>query len=214
MLFAETPPAMSGREWRLDTGDWILEIGDWARGFGSWTSTLRALSSVFHSPLSILLLLLLMAPAIAHADEPPITVHYIGPSGAVERALELAPSLMKTERLAAAQVIVLNGSRLDGAPVSQIADAVRGGAGLLLIASPDMPDAALAALLGQPVETQTRDDAQTLQTVGPPALSWLERLRGQTAREGPLDLLLSQVNWRSAPQIRERSTIDGAGLQV
>ncbi|MFQ5340364.1 MAG: lipopolysaccharide biosynthesis protein [Anaerolineae bacterium] len=191
-----------------------MEIGDWARGLGSWTSTIRALSSVFHSPLSILLLLLLMAPAIAHADGPPVSVRYLGPSDAVERALELAPSLMLTEDLDAAQAIVLNGSRLDGVPVSQIADAVRDGAGLLLIAGPDLSDADLAMLLGRPATTQTRDDAQILQAVGPPAPSWLERLRGQTGHEEPLDPLLRQVNWRSAPQIRERSTLDGMSLQV
>ncbi|MFQ5856481.1 MAG: lipopolysaccharide biosynthesis protein [Anaerolineae bacterium] len=183
---------------------------------GAGSSNLKILN------LLIALLVFFAMPAIVHAGEPPMSVYYIGPSGAVERALELAPSLELTESVGGAQVVVLNGSRLNGAPVAQIADAVRDGAGLLLIAGPELSDSKLATLLGQPVETQMRDDAQTLQAVAPTGPSWLDRLRRQddpelrrgAGLEQPVDPVLRQVNWRSAPQIRERFTIDHAGLQV
>ncbi len=164
--------------------------------------------------LLALLLLILAGSAVAYADEPPISVRYLGPSGSVQRALELAPSLALTEQSGAAQVFVLDGSQIDSAALKPVADAVREGAGLLLIAGPELSDVDLAMLLGRPVEIETRDDAQTLQAVGPAAPSLLDRLRRQIQVEEPQDPLLSQVNWRSAPQIRERFTIDHAGLRV
>lgn len=209
-----------------------LEIGDRRTGIESWTVSPQSLLSkpLISALLCVTLLVILGGRAAVHADEPPTPIHHIGPSGAVERALELAPSLELTERLNTARVIVLNGSQplnsalrqargkvrdaVNGTQLSQIANAVRDGAGLFLIAGPQLSDSALSTLLDRPIETHMQVDAQTLQAVEPTGPSPLDRLRRQAGLQEPTHSLFSQVNWRSAPQIRERSTFANAGLEV
>jgi O-antigen/teichoic acid export membrane protein len=151
-------------------------------------------------------LLLTTAPA-ALAQAPPITVYYTATAGAVDRALDLAPSVGRTAEPAAADVIVVNGMDPGNAPLERIAQAVRSGAGLVLIAGRELSDAAMADLLGQPIATTTASDAQTLQSIAAPAGgSALDHLREQAGGGAEqADALVEQVNWRSAPQIRERS---------
>lgn len=195
----------------------LRQVGNYALGI-RWNDghNPQALLPDIHYriPVLVVLLAFLILPTVAHADEPPIMVHYIGPSDAVQRMLELAPSLEVTEYLDAAQVIVLNDGRLDSDRVAQIARAVQNGAGLVLIASPDLPDSTLSTLLGRPVTSQARDDAQTLQSIDPPGPSLMNRLRRQSGLEESSHPLLSQINWRSAPQIRQRFTISGDGFDV
>lgn len=156
----------------------------------------------------------LTRPVVVRAGEPPILVHYIGPSDAVERALEVAPSLQLTELPDIAQVIVLNGHHLDPAQIAQISEVVQDGVGLLLIAGPDLSDAVLSRLLGRPVTIRIREDVQTLQSATPVEPSLLDQWRRQLMIETFPDSLFSQINWRSAPQIRERLTIEAASLRV
>jgi O-antigen/teichoic acid export membrane protein len=173
-------------------------------------------SSSFVSRLLICLVLLLatapLAPT-AHAEGPTLQVRYLGPQGSVYTALHLAPDFELSDG-PRPHVIVVNGVALTPGEARAIHAAVRDGAGLLVIAGPDLSAAALSALLGRPVITEHREDAQTLQAMEPAGPTLWDRLRRQAGIEEPADPLFSQVSWRSAPQVRERSTFSGDHLEV
>jgi O-antigen/teichoic acid export membrane protein len=122
----------------------------------------------------------------------PLRVYYAGPDGAVRTALELAadPALNPERPFelvadpAGADVLVLNGTVPDP---ERLADLVRQGAGLVLILGPELPAGAVEALLGVPVSLERRDDPL-----------------GLVAAAGASDPLLSEIQWTSAPQVRER----------
>lgn len=153
-------------------------------------------------------------PAIAHAQEERIAVYFVGAHSCLQRALELAPFVELTDDLGAVHVIVLNGGQADAVDVGKVAEAVRKGAGLILVAGSKLSDADLSTLLGRPIETRTQQDARTLQSVEPVGPSPLDQLRRQAGLGEPTNPLFDQVNWRAAPQIRERSTFSDAGLEV
>jgi O-antigen/teichoic acid export membrane protein len=137
--------------------------------------------------LAILLIALWLLPAAPLAAADPLRVYYAGPEGRVKTALGLAETFTLVTDPAAADVFVLNGTLPQP---ETIAARVQAGAGLVLIAGPDLPAAALPTLLGTPVTAEPRDEELSL-----------------TAAPAGTDPLTTDIIWNSAPQVRERSLI-------
>ena len=120
----------------------------------------------------------------------PVQVYYAGEQGGVQTALELAQqagTVTLVGDLAEAQTLVLNGAIPPGA-----AERVADGAGLVLILGEDTSQADIQELLGEAVSLSTEEEALSLVGV-----------------EGLDDPLLQEIVWNSAPQVRERSRIEG-----
>lgn len=114
------------------------------------------------------------------------------PESPVLARLRLAPGILLVDDPAEAQVAVVHDTRL---PADVARRVEQGELGLLLIPGPHFSAEFLAAL--RPAfEFVTQREAATL-----------EPLVGETP-------LLRQINWRSAPQVRERSTPVGDGWDV
>ncbi|MGE5602662.1 MAG: lipopolysaccharide biosynthesis protein, partial [Nitrososphaerales archaeon] len=109
----------------------------------------------------------------------------------------LAPALdlMHVTRVASpddADVILLNGTASDA---SHLAALVRDGRSLVLILGPDLSAADVSTLLGQQVTLTPRDNAVSLQGAANSA-----------------DPVTTEIQWNSAPQVREHAEIHGATL--
>jgi O-antigen/teichoic acid export membrane protein len=139
--------------------------------------------------LLFLLLLLLSACAPAHLEETAQRdVYYAGPDGGVKTALSLAGYTLVYDP-ASADVFVLNGE----IPAAQaVAERVQAGAGLVLVLGEGASLADVHTLLGQPVTLSTAEEAVSL-----------------VEAEGVNDPILDEIVWNSAPQVRERSIMQG-----
>lgn len=132
------------------------------------------------------LVLALMAAPLAHAKGQPVTVYYAGPRDAVYTALILAADqLTLVDDPSAAHVWVLNGAIPD--PAGTGAHLGTGG-GLVLIMGPDLTEGQVAQALGQ-VTLARHDDPLSLVGV-----------------DGGLG---SDILWSSAPQILDRTEVQG-----
>lgn len=153
-------------------------------------------------------------PGRALADQPPIAVRYLGPAGPVRQALGLATSLSPVADIQAADVTVLNDTDLSPDEARRIGEAVRAGTGLVLIMGPRVTSETLAELLGQEVALAARDEARSLQSLEPPPPSFWERLLRRPVARKAVDPLLEEINWRSAPQVLQRSVLSDLDSQV
>ncbi len=132
------------------------------------------------------------AAKFAFGDEqaPGLNVYYAGEDNSVKTALQLARFNLVQEA-GQAQVWVLNGLIPGG---GQLAKAVEGGVGGVLILGAQITPADLAPLLGEQVSLEARQEAVSLQTTQP-------------ADQTPADGIMQDVLWSGAPQIRERGEI-------
>jgi len=142
--------------------------------------------------VSLALLLVALGVYPAAAQESALRVYYAGPPGAVRTALSLA-GVELVDQAAQADVLFLNGTIPD--PVALAAQA-QSGRGLVLILGPEVTAEQVGTLLGRPVALAARADALSLD-------------RAESA-----DLLATEVDWRGAPQVRERAILTGAGLEA
>ena len=147
--------------------------------------------------LALPLLLGLAGDALAAPPDGGFAVWYLGSEGRVSQALELVPDVTFVERPDEAQVLVVNDAALDEQEAQLIGRAIREGKGLLLILGPRLTPTALCTILGAEIDLVKRDDAQTLQAV-----------------PGLADPLLTQVAWKSAPQVRARSLFRGIAIEA
>jgi len=141
---------------------------------------------------AVLLLVSLFSasPAIAEGDT--IHVFYAGPEGAVRTAIGLSDSFRMVQSAAEADVLVLNGALDDP---EAIAEMVRSGKGLILLAGPDLTPEDVGHLFGIPVTLEKKTDPLSL-----------------TNPEDAQDQAIEEIVWNSAPQIRERSILKGPTL--
>ena len=150
--------------------------------------------------VTVLLLLAIASPVAAGGA---LRVYYAGPEDGVRRALDLAadPAVNAEQAFllvaapAQADVLVLNGTIPDR---EATLERLREGAGLVLILGPGLSSADVSPLLGAPVHIEgVREDPLSL-----------------VPAEDDADPLLSEIEWTSAPQVRERARFgeDKAGL--
>jgi O-antigen/teichoic acid export membrane protein len=139
-------------------------------------------------PWLLLLLLLSACTPAQSVDLTPRNVFYAGEDGEIKTALSLAGYSLVSD-LDQAEVFVLNGEIPDAA---EIAKRVKDGAGLLLILGEHTSEADVQTLLGQ---------AATL-TYAEEAVSLTDATRGS-------DPLVMEIVWNGAPQVRERSVVEG-----
>jgi O-antigen/teichoic acid export membrane protein len=139
-----------------------------------------------HLFLVLYILLLVACSSQSQTAGNPIPVYYVGPHDGVPSALKIANFLLVDDP-ALAKVIVLNGEL----PASQLTfDQVQSGTGLVLILGPNLSSEQVAHLLNIPLELDYQEDAISI--------SGLARVK---------DLLVQDIVWNSAPQIRERSDV-------
>ncbi len=138
----------------------------------------------------------------------------------MKTALDLAGNKF-VEDPADADVIVLNGK----IPSSEaIADAVRRGTGLIMITGADTSQDQIQSLLGGNVSLTVEEEPLSLvettseNAEGLNLFIWLAALFGTKQDPAviqvrdvsqPKDQLLTEIVWNGAPQIRERSRVDG-----
>jgi len=122
-----------------------------------------------------------------------VNVYYAGPDGAVRTALRIAEEFRIVDDPGAADVFVLNGVVPDS---TTLAAKVRSGTGLVLIGGPSLSSEQVGMLLGVPVEIELLTE--------PLSLTEIENLD---------DIAIDQIVWKSSPQIRDRATLSGAGLE-
>jgi O-antigen/teichoic acid export membrane protein len=152
-------------------------------------------TEIIRKIIFLLLIIGLFIPAAAvGAHGEALEVYYAGPDGGVRQALLLDQEILLTADVSQAQVFVLNGT-LPEADAEAIQTQVQGGAGLVLILSPQMTAQAVSGLLGETVNLEKKDDALSL---NPAAAS--------------ADSLLTSILWNSAPQVRERFALTGGEL--
>jgi O-antigen/teichoic acid export membrane protein len=139
----------------------------------------------------LLLIALVMLSSCATAQNEVVDqkyVYYAGPEGGVKTALTLAGYTLVDDPKEA-QVFVLNGE-IPGEP--GIVEQVKAGAGLVLILGNNTTQEGIQKLLGIPVTLTDLEEALSL-VDGP----------------GVNDPLVDEIIWNSAPQVRERSRIEG-----
>jgi O-antigen/teichoic acid export membrane protein len=145
--------------------------------------------------LAVLIALLLLcscAPARSEVINPK-NVYYSGGEGGVKTSLSLAGYALVDDP-AQADVIVLNGEIPDPAGIAQ---KVKGGAGLVLILGEDISEEDVQKLLGAPVTISNEDEALSL--VDAPGMD---------------DPILEEIVWNGAPQVRERSHVEGLDATI
>ncbi len=162
----------------------------------------------------ILVCLLLSACTPSQAEViPPRNIYYAGEGGGLENALALAGYVM-VEDPAKADVFILNGEIPDAAA---IADRVKAGAGLVLVLGDMTSQEDVQTLLGAPVKLTKQEDALSL-IEGTKSKSLGEKLadffRSRNLldlfrTEDTRDLLLKEIVWNGAPQVRERYLLEG-----
>ena len=147
---------------------------------------------------SILFLLILFLTACAPkqaTNVTPVNVFYAGEDGGVKTALDLAEqagTVTLVNDMAQAQTLVLNGVIPTGA-----AELAQAGTGVVLILGNGVTNEQASTLLGQSVTLTPAEDAISL-----------------VDAKGVDDPLLTEIIWNSAPQIRERFTINGINAQT
>jgi hypothetical protein len=149
--------------------------------------------------LAFLLLLVLLLAGCAPApmeNAVPAKVFFAGENGGVKTALDLAAQAGTVELVAAmaqADALVLDGVIPPGA-----AERAQAGAGVVLILGEGIANELASVLLGQPVTLTPAEDAVSL-----------------AAAKGVSDVLLTEIVWNGAPQVRERQALSGldAGAQ-
>ncbi len=145
-------------------------------------------------PFACLLLVLLLASGPAAAQDSPTLIWYRGDHGAVREALELTPLTQLTSDLSEASVVVINNVHLSDAELSEIAAHVVHGFGLILLLGTNCDESTLERLGLADITTSKAESAATLE---------------------PMDSdsrVIAEINWRVAPQVRERSVPHGDGL--
>ena len=123
------------------------------------------------------------------ANDGSIDIFYAGPEGSVLTALKLSESFRIVAAPSEADLLVLNGTIPD--PV-RMAEMIRSGSGLLLIAGPDLTPESVRQLLGAPVTLERQTN--------PLSLTCVEQIQDPT---------LTEIVWNSAPQVRNRSVLRG-----
>jgi O-antigen/teichoic acid export membrane protein len=144
-------------------------------------------------PWLILILLLSACAPAQGAALTPRNVFYAGGESEVKTALTLAGYRLVTDP-GQADVFVLNGEIPDAAG---IAERVKNGAGLVFIPGKDTSQQDVQTLLGQPITLTDAEDAVSL-----------------TNAKGVKDPLLTEIIWNGAPQVRERSVVNGLDSQA
>jgi hypothetical protein len=141
--------------------------------------------------LTITALLVAVFPVAAQGT--PVRVYFVGPeTGSIHQALTLTDDITFVTDPEEADVFVING-RTDNSQA--IAAAVQAGAGLLLFLSPDNDPEEVSILLGTPVTLQVQSEPLSL-----------------TTPDEAQDITATGIVWNSAPQVRERMTVQGAAL--
>jgi len=113
----------------------------------------------------------------------------------VHRAVGLMPGVQVAADPAGAEVIVVHNAPLTEAQAQAV---VNSGKPVVLFLGPDLPPAVASLLLGQvdiPAPTLITEPATLIRSPGAD------------------DPLLRDVNWNSAPQVRERATLPSSGLE-
>ena len=145
----------------------------------------------------LMLVVLLFLPATAAgATGTPLHVYFAGPDGGVRTALGLDKDVVLVTDPAQADVFVLNGT-FPASEAAAIQARVEGGAGLVLVLGPGMTSQDVIELLSAPVTLTKKDNALSL-----------EPINGITAS------VLKDILWSSAPQVRERFSLNGGGLRT
>jgi O-antigen/teichoic acid export membrane protein len=142
--------------------------------------------------LSLLAILFVFVSPV-FADNP-VYVYYSGPADRIKQALTLPQdqqSFAFTEDAAQANVFVFNDSIPDNPIIAQRVQS--GDAGLVLFLGPDLTQEQVSKLLGYPLTLEKRANP-----VSP------------TNLKGVDDLLLKEIVWNGAPQVRERFVINTA----
>lgn len=148
--------------------------------------------------LSVALLALTLggcAPSAAQARHPVIRVYYAGESDApsgVRTAVELAHDTSLVDLVSspdAADILLLHGQIADPEGTHTL---VRGGTGLVLVLGPKVSSEQVSTVLGQEVAVDPKEDAISI-----------------TAAEGAQHPILDDIVWGSAPQVRDRSHLEG-----
>ncbi len=143
-------------------------------------------------PLFLMVWLVIPFHSVVAAPQP-VSVYYEGADGGVKTALDLCDTCSLTSDMAAADVLVLNGSLKDSAAVQQ---RLQAGAGLVMILSDGVRAEDLSAVLGQPVTLSAGPDEQAASLA-------------VTAGDDPVQ---TGINWSSAPQVRERVILQGGSF--
>jgi O-antigen/teichoic acid export membrane protein len=151
-------------------------------------------SRLFVLMAAIALCLALPAGAGAQGEPEALRVYDAGPADAVHQALGLIPGVEFAGDAAVADLIVLHNAALTEAQAQAVVDS---GKPVILFLGPDLPLTVTNLLLGQPGIPTPEVVTEPATLVGAPGVD---------------DPLLSDVNWNSAPQVRERSALTGAGL--
>jgi O-antigen/teichoic acid export membrane protein len=144
-------------------------------------------------PLLILFLLLSACAPVRSAALIQRNVFYTGGDSEVKTALALAGYKLVADP-DQAEVFVINGKVPDAA---KIAERVKSGAGLVFIPGKDTSQQDAQTLLGTSVGLTYAEDAVSL-----------------TNAKGVQDPLLTEIIWNGAPQVRERSIVDGLASQA
>ena len=141
----------------------------------------------------VLLVWLLSTTQPVFAQENPVLVYYAGPQDAVFTALTLSSQISIVSSPQDAQVLVLNGE----IPNPQwVAQRFQEGCGVLLIFGEKIQPNQITPLLGQIETFEHKEDPASLNPIN----------------TSP-SLLLDQIVWTSAPQVRERFVLNAPALQ-
>ena len=142
------------------------------------------------------LIVLLLLSACAPTQTVGLTarnVFYAGQESEVKTALSLAGYTLVTDP-AQAEVFVLNGEIPDAAGITE---RLKEGAGLVLIPGKGMSREDIQTLVGQAVTLKSAEEAVSLVNA-----------------KGVQDPILTEIVWNGAPQVRERSIVEGLNSQA
>jgi O-antigen/teichoic acid export membrane protein len=139
-------------------------------------------------PVFVIFVLLTACAPVQNAAHVQRNVYYVGSDDGVKTALSLAGYTLVDDP-AQADVFILNGQIPQG-----VTEQVRGGKGLVLILGKNMTQSDVQDLLGQPV-----------------TLTYAENAVSLTNAKGAQDVLLTEIVWNGAPQVRERVVVTGLG---
>jgi O-antigen/teichoic acid export membrane protein len=144
-------------------------------------------------PWLIVLLLLSACAPTQTATLTPRNVFYAGQESEVKTALLLAGYTLGTEP-AQADVFVLNGEIPDAA---EITERLKEGAGLVLIPGKGISQENIQTQVGQALTLKSAEEAVSLVNT-----------------KGVQDPILTEIVWNGAPQVRERSIVEGLDSQA
>jgi O-antigen/teichoic acid export membrane protein len=144
-------------------------------------------------PWLIVLLLLSACAPTQTATLTPRNVFYAGQESEVKTALLLAGYTLVTEP-AQADVFVLNGEIPDAA---EITERLKEGAGLVLIPGKGISQENIQTQVGQALTLKSAEEAVSLVNT-----------------KGVQDPILTEIVWNGAPQVRERSIVEGLDSQA